>query len=86
MCTYNIQIDDNKASMLRTCFKDNYSVEQWMQQQMEILIAQIIKHSSVGEDHSWTNKFAGAWKGSDTAEQMITSIRDGRTSNTEIVL
>lgn len=40
MCTYNIHIDDNKASVLQTRFKDQQSVEQWMQQQIDILVKQ----------------------------------------------
>ena len=52
MCTYNIQIDDRKASVLQTRFKDNHSVELWMQQQMEILIAQMMKTDSAQGAHS----------------------------------
>lgn len=40
MCVYNIHIDDNKAFMLQTKFKDRESVEQWMQQQIDVLVKQ----------------------------------------------
>lgn len=40
MCTYNIHIDDNKASLLQTKFKDRESVEKWMQQQIDMLVKQ----------------------------------------------
>lgn len=40
MCTYNIHIDDNKASLLQTKFKDRESVEKWMQQQIDVLVKQ----------------------------------------------
>lgn len=40
MCIFNIHIDDNKASLLQTKFKDHESVEQWMQQQIDMLVKQ----------------------------------------------
>lgn len=40
MCVYYIHIDDNKASVLQAKFKDHESVEQWMQQQIDMLVEQ----------------------------------------------
>ena len=44
MCTYNIQIDDSKATVLQTRFKDSRSVEVWMQLQIDMLIADISRN------------------------------------------
>ena len=54
MCTYNIHIDDRKASVLQTRFKDNHSVELWMQQQVEILIADITRNANTPCRHAMT--------------------------------
>lgn len=35
---------------------------------------------------SWASKFAGRWNGDETAEEIMSAIYDGRTSNSEVDL
>lgn len=54
MCTYNIHIDDNKASMLQTQFKNDNAVQLWMQHQIDMLVSQQIA-SMISETKKHTN-------------------------------
>lgn len=58
MCTYNIHIDDNKASLLQTMFKDRESVEQWMQQQIDMLVKQQVALINAKREMSPTKSYS----------------------------
>ncbi len=57
MCTYNIHIDDNKASLLQTKFKDRESVEKWMQQQIDMLVKQQVALISAKANKQTTRSY-----------------------------
>ena len=58
MCIYNIHIDDNKASVLQTKFKDRESIEQWMQQQIDMLVKQQLALISTKREMSPTKSYS----------------------------
>lgn len=42
MCTYSISIKDSIVDTIRPSFKDDNAIQEWMQQQIESLVAKFV--------------------------------------------
>ncbi len=44
-------------------------------------VKSLVSTKKAKADSEWANRFAGAWKDNRSAEEIISDIREGRTSN-----
>ena len=81
MCTYNVMIEDEIADRLRSSFKDDTSMENWIQKQLTVLV---LKHISESKNKARTLRELCSSFGCDLSDVDAEDLRAHRTFNRDI--
>lgn len=49
MCTYNLSLSDAAVDRIRPAFKNDAAVQEWLQQQLEMLVMQFVVPTPKGK-------------------------------------
>lgn len=76
MCTFNLKIEDSVVDKIRPAFKDDSAMQEWMQQQLDMLVVQYVQRmpqrlqEKTSPSHSLSH-LRGVFTSAKTDEQLM---------------